>query len=85
MAVPFDTIMLDTDHYLVDCYLKAKCVALNQHPFFIAAIRQKERRSECILFNSRGIVESNSYQFSTMIGYSDDPIMLNGVHMSKLI
>jgi hypothetical protein len=42
VVIPVDIVMLDSEKYLVDCLIKARCITIGHLPFFVVAMKEKE-------------------------------------------
>lgn len=75
--VPFNIPFLDYGGFLLETYFYTRIVALDSHPFFLAAIKKNCQIRECILFDENGLIIANTRGFPVIIGYCNQVCQLN--------
>lgn len=51
-----DIMVLDNNRYLVDCLIKARCIALGNKPFFVVAMKKKEGEYQMALYDDSSAI-----------------------------
>ena len=84
VPVPYDSFLIDFEGYVVEVYLKAKYVALEEVPFFLIGIKKITNTRDCIIFDNDGMIVASTRGFAETMEYLESGNIV-GLPVSEII